>query len=158
MLSYLKKNSFPAQLRTKYVICTSIHTICTMYIYIYIFLQDLQDQNGYSLPKGPVFMSPKTFAEALVDAMSDPSKVKATKIQSVLNLFDIKQDVILGAYGNRNSDTKAYLEAGIHPNKIFIVNEKSVVRRVSDGKKMTYQDHVNNINNMYPKLNLTNKY
>ena len=119
-------------------------------------MQDLQDQNGYSLPKGPVFMSPKTFAEALVDAMSDPSKVKATKIQSVLNLFEIKQDVILGAYGNRNSDTKAYLEAGIHPNKIFIVNEKSVVRRVSDGKKMTYQDHVNNINNMYPKLNLTN--
>ena len=97
-------------------------------------------------------MSPKTFAEALVDAMSDPSKVKATKIQSILNLFDIKQDVILGAYGNRNSDTKAYLEAGIRQNKIFIVNEKSVVRRVSDGKKMTYQDHVNNINNMYPKL------
>lgn len=121
-------------------------------------MQDLQDQNGYSLPKGPVFMSPKTFSEALVDAMSDPSKVKATKIQSVLNLFDIKQDVILGAYGNRNSDTKAYLEAGIHPNKIFIVNEKSVVRRVSDGKKMTYQDHVNNINDMYPNLNLTNKY
>ena len=79
MLSYLKKNSFPAQLRTKYVICTSIHTICTMYIYIYIFLQDLQDQNGYSLPKGPVFMSPKTFAEALVDAMSDPVKLKLRK-------------------------------------------------------------------------------
>ena len=122
--------------------------------YIYNFLlQDLQDQNGYSLPKGPGFMSPKTFAEALVDAMSDPSKVKATKIQSILNLFDLKQDVILGAYGNRNSDTKAYLEAGIATNKIFIVNEKSIVRRVGDGKKMTYQDHVNNINDMYPKLN-----
>ena len=47
-------------------------------------------------------MSPKTFAEALVDAMSDPSRVKATKIQSTVNLFNLKQEVVIGAYGNRN--------------------------------------------------------
>ena len=79
-------------------------------------------------------MSPKSFAEALVDALSDPSGVKATKIQSFVNLFNIKQNVVIGAYGNRNSDTKAYLDAGIPRDRIFLVNSNSVLRRVSDGK------------------------
>ena len=117
------------------------------------FLQDLQDQNGFSLPIGPVFMSPKSFAEALVDALSDPSGVKATKIQSFVNLFNIKQNVVIGAYGNRNSDTKAYLDAGIPRDRIFLVNSNSVLRRVSDGKKTSYHNHVVKVNEMYPRIN-----
>ena len=117
------------------------------------FLQDLQDQNGFSLPIGPVFMSPKSFAEALVDALSDPSGVKATKIQSFVNLFNIKQNVVIGAYGNRNSDTKAYLDAGIPRDRIFLVNSNSVLRRVSDGKKTSYNNHVVKVNEMYPRIN-----
>ena len=94
-------------------------------------------------------MSPKSFAEALVDALSDPSGVKATKIQSFVNLFNIKQNVVIGAYGNRNSDTKAYLDAGIPRDRIFLVNSNSVLRRVSDGKKTSYHNHVVKVNEMY---------
>ena len=112
--------------------------------------QDLQDQHGYSLPKGPVFMSPKTFAEALVDAMSDPSPVKTATLKGLLKLFDLKENIVHGAYGNRNSDTKSYMDAGISAEKIYLVNEKGILRRVSDGKRTSYLEHAKNVNQMYP--------
>ena len=113
-------------------------------------LQDLQDQSGFSLPAGPIFMSPKTFAEALVDALSNPSPVKTTTIKSFIDLFDQKENVIKGAYGNRNSDTQAYMDAGISTNIIYLVNGQSVLRRVSDGRKTSYGAHAQNVNEMYP--------
>jgi phosphatidate phosphatase PAH1 len=97
-------------------------------------------------------MSPKSFAEAMIDAMSDPSSVKANTIKAILKLFDIKENAVVGAYGNRNSDTKAYLEAGIPSNLIFLVNPESILRRVSDGKRTSYFQHATNVSSMYPKI------
>ena len=96
-------------------------------------------------------MSPKTFAEALVDALSNPSPVKTSTIKSFIELFDLKDNVIKGAYGNRNSDTQAYMDAGIPTNLIFLVNDKSVLRRVGDGQRTSYAEHATNVNEMYPK-------
>lgn len=97
-------------------------------------------------------MSPKSFAEALADAVTDPSPVKAEQIKSFSKLFNLRQDVILGAYGNRNSDTKAYMDAGISTNLIYLVNEKSILRRVSDGKRTSYYEHATNVNQLYPSI------
>ena len=118
----------------------------------YLF-EDLQDQNGYSLPKGPVFLSPKTFAEALVDALSNPSPVKTATTKAFLDLFDIKENVVLGAYGNKNSDTQAYMDAGISTNIIYLINTDSVIRRVSDNKRTSYFEHASKVNQKYPKIN-----
>ena len=98
-------------------------------------------------------MSPKTFADAISDALTDPSPVKAETMMSFLKLFDIKDNVVLGAYGNRNSDTKAYLDVGISTNKIYLVNEDNVLRRVSDGQRSSYFNHASDVNEMYPKIN-----
>merc|ERR1711997_1095567 len=118
----------------------------------YLF-QDLQGQNGYSLPKGPVFMSPKTYAEALIDAMTNPAPVKAATIKKFLDLFESKNNVVLAAYGNRNSDTQAYMDGGIPTNRIFLVNSESVLRRVGDGKRTSYYEHATKVNQKYPKIN-----
>jgi len=118
----------------------------------YLF-EDLQDQNHFSLPKGPVFMSPKTFAEALVDALSNPTPVKTSTIKSLLDLFDIKENVVVGAYGNKNSDTQAYMNSGVSTNIIYLVNSDGVLRRVGDGKRTSYFEHASNVNQKYPKIN-----
>ena len=94
-------------------------------------------------------MSPKTFAEALVDALSNPSPVKTSTIKSFVDLFDTKENVIKAAYGNRNSDTQAYMDAGISTNLIFLVNEKSVLRRVGDGRRTSYAEHASKVDEMY---------
>ena len=98
-------------------------------------------------------MSPKTFAEALVDAVSDPSPVKTATMKGLFKLFDIKENIVKGAYGNRNSDTKAYMDAGISTDMIYLVNEKSILRRVGDGKRTSYFEHANLVNQKYPKIN-----
>lgn len=117
----------------------------------YLF-QDLQNQDGYSLPQGPVFMSPKTFAQALVDAMTDPSIVKTDALVNILRLFDVRQDAIVGAYGNRNSDTEAYMGAGIRPNIIYMINNEGELLRASDGRLTSYNEHAQNVDQYYPKL------
>ena len=123
-----------------------------MYTREYLF-EDLQDQNGYSLPKGPVFLSPKTFAKALVDALSNPSPVKTATTKAFLDLFDIKENVVLGAYGNKNSDTQAYMDAGVSTNIIYLINTDSVIKRVSDNKRTSYFEHATKVNQKYPKIN-----
>ena len=52
-------------------------------------------------------MSPKTYAEALIDAMTNPSPVKAATINSFLDLFEVKNNVVIGAYGNRYVQLRA---------------------------------------------------
>ena len=95
-------------------------------------------------------MSPKTFFEGVQDELSDPSAVKAATIRSLMDLFDIKENVVMGAYGNKATDTKAYTDAGIPKNLIYIINEDSVLRRVSDGLLSSYQDHASTVNTIYP--------
>ena len=98
-------------------------------------------------------MSPKSFAEALVDAMSNPSPMKTATIKKFLKLFNIRDNVVLGAYGNKNSDTKSYIDSGISTNIMYLINTDSVLRRVSDGQRTSYFAQASQVNNLYPKIN-----
>jgi phosphatidate phosphatase PAH1 len=53
--------------------------------------QSLQDQNGFSLPRGPLFMSPLSFTPAVMEALTDPSSTKSTTLRQLIDLFDRKQ-------------------------------------------------------------------
>ncbi len=53
--------------------------------------QTLQDRQGFSLPRGPLFMSPLPFARSVVEAVTDPSATKASTLRDILDLFDKKQ-------------------------------------------------------------------
>ncbi len=57
---------------------------------------------GHSLPFGPVLMSPKTMAEAVLDEfVTGPEYQKAETLHHVLTLFNEGSDVVFGAYGNK---------------------------------------------------------
>ena len=53
--------------------------------------QSLQDENGFSLPRGPLFMSPLSFTPAVMEALTDPSSTKSTTLRQLIDLFDRKQ-------------------------------------------------------------------
>ena len=75
-------------------------------------------QNSFSLRKGPVFLSPNNFAEALIDSLSSPSPVK-TDTNSIFRFVE-KENVGLGAYGSKDSISKAtYINFGV--NTIYLV-------------------------------------
>ena len=55
----------------------------------------VQGKNGYSIPRGPLFMSPKT----LTNAISNPSQVKAATIKSSMVLvFALEHTMIMKIY------------------------------------------------------------
>ena len=108
--------------------------------------------DGYSLPKGPVFLSPRTLAVAAVASISDPSPMKKVLIKSIIDIFDEKADIFHGAYGNKDSDARAYRENGIPPHLIYLVDESSVMKRLSDGKITSYAEHEQQVNFLYPRI------
>lgn len=80
------------------------------------------------LPQGPLFLSPLPFTKAIIEAISDPSSIKSSKINEIINLFDKKEDIIYGAYGNENTDFIAYTNASIEPNNIFLVDKYGQIK------------------------------
>ena len=113
----------------------------------------LQNVSGladhYSIPNGPLFLSPIS-AEAALTA--DADVMKRRTIKSLLDLFDVKQDVVEGAYGNKNTDTEAYLESGIREDRVFQINETSKMINVGTRNISTYNLQKNTIDEYYPKI------
>ena len=66
-------------------------------------------EGAYSVPDGPLFMSPKTVSETAVEHFDEgPAGQKAHTLASVLALFDERAKIVDGAYGNADTDAEAY--------------------------------------------------
>ena len=115
----------------------------------YLFDNLQNTDGGYSLPMSPLFMSPITVKAAI---SADPSIMKIATLHSLLDLFDLKQDDVFGAYGNTNPDTESYLNVGINDQRIFSINKKSEMINVATGTETSYLLHARNINTLYPKF------
>merc|ERR1719188_1317894 len=117
----------------------------------YLF-EDLQNVDGrYSLPYGPLFMSPKSLTAAVVEEVtSGPAAQKARTLNSVLSLFEMGAATVDGAYGNAETDEEAYRRVLISPARIWMVNEQGVLRNVGDNTKSTYTQQAENIDRLYP--------
>ena len=64
---------------------------------------------AYSVPDGPLFMSPKTVTETAVEHFNEgPAGQKAHTLASVIALFGEGAKVVDGAYGNAETDAEAY--------------------------------------------------
>jgi len=61
---------------------------------------------------------------------------------------------VSGAYGNADTDTVAYMKAGISPKYIYLVNREGELRRVSDNCLSSYKEHATNVEKMYPKIQI----
>ena len=108
----------------------------------------LPDFIRYSMPKGPLFMRPIS-GQASITA--DPEIMKIAILRSILDLFDLKQDVVVGAYGNKNTDTETYLKCGIRGSKIYLINEDSKMINVGTGNVTSYPLQAQAVNDLYPR-------
>ena len=112
----------------------------------------MQNQNGYSLPKGPLFLSAKTFIGSIFSELSDPAPMKIALIKKITEIFDKKEDIFVGAYGNKDSDVRAYKGAEISESKVYIADPSGDLKRLSDGQKSSYAFHEAAVDILYPKL------
>ena len=66
-------------------------------------------------------------------------------------MFIFKQ-VVLGAYGNKNTDAIAYCNSAIPNDRVFLLDENGCMVKVGDLSKTSYEEHATNIDVMYPKI------
>lgn len=114
--------------------------------------QSVRDRR-HVLPPGPVFMAPTTFRESLAEAFSNPNIAKTKTLREIFALFTIQENVVKGAYGNKRTDTIAYMDAGITPDKIWIVDTDGVLRSAKDGRETSYEEHAERVHDLYPNVN-----
>ena len=105
----------------------------------YLFETLDHTDGGHSLPFGPLFMSPKGVAEALLDeTLRGPQKQKEWKWG-------------MAAYGsNKDTNLQAYLTASIPREDIYIVNDESVLENAKSGFQSSYDEQADNINELFP--------
>jgi len=119
----------------------------------------LANQNGFSLPVGPVLFSPVSFMSGVVAEVvtKSPNIQKSKIIQEIWSLFESKNltdinETIAGCYGDKETDTKAYLDSGLSPNSVYIINPAGELRNVGSGDVTNYGEQVENVNELYPAL------
>jgi len=125
----------------------------------YLFTM-LQDVDGSSLPLGPVLMSPTTFMSGLISEVvtGTPDVQKTKTVNDIWSLFQIDPsntkigDTIVAGYGNKETDTRAYTNAGIPLNTIYIVNPEGQLKNEGTGNMSSYTEQAEHVNSLYPEL------
>ena len=118
----------------------------------YLF-ESLKDDylNNWRCPENPVFCLPGDIADAALGDSSKGASGKTTTLTNVLNLFKNPFGVIVGAYGNNNSDSEAYKNVGIPTNMTFLIDKASRMVNLATQEETSYKMHALNIDTMYPK-------
>ncbi|SCU72709.1 lipin, putative [Trypanosoma equiperdum] len=114
------------------------------------FLWNIQ-QNGVSLPKGPVLTAPKRLFSALAQEVAMKSHFfKIACLQKVVNAFPQKTKPFYAGFGNRLSDMLSYLAVMVPEHKIYVVDSKSLVRVAN--VTSTYQRLADDVDSSFPPI------
>jgi len=124
----------------------------------YLF-EMLQNRAGYSIPPGPVLFSPSTFISSLVTEVVDgnPYVQKTQTIADIWRSFNTPDKsgimhTVMTAYGNKETDVTAYVDAGIDPHSIYIVNPQAELVNIGSGEVSSYAHQAETIELLYPAI------
>lgn len=106
-----------------------------------------------NLPPGPLLMSPdgyiKSFTREVIEKTPDQLKIKL--LASVNEIFPNTKKPIIAGFGNRETDSIAYLRIKIAPERIFCINEKSIITNEKDKDFSTnYPEMLEKIEDFFP--------
>ncbi|CAD5226071.1 unnamed protein product [Bursaphelenchus okinawaensis] len=97
--------------------------------YTKTYLQSIA-QGSKMLPDGPVLLSPTSVLMAFRKEVIErkPEEFKIACLTDLKNLFPVKQPFYAG-FGNRETDVKSYVAAGIPLERILIINPEGKLKR-----------------------------
>ena len=110
-----------------------------------------KDPNNWKLPKNPVFCLPGNAADAALGDSSKGAEGKTTSLKNVLGLFKETGNVIVGAYGNNNSDSEAYKNVGVPLNMTYLIDKQSKMVNLETKQETSFKAQATEINTLYPK-------
>ncbi|XP_077315190.1 phosphatidate phosphatase LPIN3-like isoform X2 [Lithobates pipiens] len=117
------------------------------------FLQGVSE-GGYTLPPGPLLLSPSSLFTALHREVVEktPEHFKIACLSDICQLFP-DPSPFYAAFGNRPNDVLAYREVGVPESRIFTVNPKGeLTQDLNSGFKSSYSALCDLVNVMFPPL------
>ncbi|XP_040186458.1 phosphatidate phosphatase LPIN3-like isoform X2 [Rana temporaria] len=117
------------------------------------FLQGVSE-GGYTLPPGPLLLSPSSLFAALHREVVEktPEHFKIACLSDICQLFP-DPSPFHAAFGNRPNDVLAYREVGVPESRIFTVNPKGeLTQDLNSGFKSSYSALCDLVNVMFPPL------
>jgi len=111
------------------------------------------------LPAGPLLLSPTNFIAGLITEVvtGRPDEMKTSLIRKVWGIFKEQEgkeigETIVAAYGNKETDVKAYSNCGLPKEKMYIVNTYGELKNMGSGVVSSYQEQAAGIDSIFPKL------
>lgn len=93
------------------------------------YLNGIQQDGGYRLPKGPVIMSPDRTIAALRREiyLRKPEVFKMACLRDIMSLFPHRKSPFYAGFGNRLTDALSYRSVNIPSTRIFTINSYAEV-------------------------------
>jgi len=112
----------------------------------------------YHLPPGPLLLSPTNFITGFITEVvtGRPDEMKTSLISSLWEIFKEKEEskiteTIVAAYGNKDTDVKAYTNCGLPTERIYIVNTYGELKNEGSGSVSSYQQQAADIDSIFLK-------
>ena len=122
--------------------------------------------NGVSLPEGPILFSPKSLLLEKIDQVKvaisiQEDEVHVEKAKTIEDVYGIAvggdktislKDVIVSGYGNKDSDSRAYKDAGITEERIWQVNPAGELKNIGENTISSYGEQLSVVETLYPLI------
>ncbi|GAB5031067.1 lipin-like protein [Nannochloropsis oceanica] len=109
------------------------------------YLANVEQDEGYGLPQGPVFTSMDSLTRVLYKELVEKTirYMKAQVLNEISSTFHRagrpeEDRVFLLGFGNKSADGQAYEMVGVDPDSIFIINPNSEVRMFASYKESSF--------------------
>ncbi|ETW38812.1 hypothetical protein PFTANZ_00468 [Plasmodium falciparum Tanzania (2000708)] len=116
----------------------------------YLFRLKKNDNN--KLPDGPLILSPDrlfpSFKREVID--KKPYIFKIAALRDIRNLFPLNHNPFYAAFGNTESDHRAYISVGVPEAKVFIIDNRGIVHHVNSTYAKTYETMSEITEHMFP--------
>ncbi|ETB59060.1 hypothetical protein, variant 1 [Plasmodium yoelii 17X] len=116
-------------------------------------------RNDNKLPDGPLILSPDrlfpSFKREVID--KKPYIFKIAALRDIRNLFPLNHNPFYAAFGNTESDHRAYISVGVPEAKVFIIDNHGIVHHVNSTYAKTYETMSEITEYMFPSIKCDTK-
>lgn len=119
-------------------------------------IMNISQDDDVKLPSGPVMTSPDRLFQALAREvwMKKPHEFKIAALEDIRLLFPKDENPFYAAFGNRDTDYRAYDHVGIDDRRIFLVNSKGKISQYQQSSiNTTYSDMKELVDYIFPPIN-----
>lgn len=108
----------------------------------------------YTLPPGPVFMSPFRLLNAIDKELLKriPHEFKMACLADIMSLFPLRAKPFYAGFGNKDTDVKSYDFVGVDSSRIFIVNPRGIVHTNVHSPEATYISLNDTVDSIFPPI------